>query len=94
MVKYQKLGCKKCAHYEAFHKYPNQNAVARHYCKKCNDEISYRLVQGFEYDIDLYIVWLPKRCYFQNLFEESEEAKREREERFIAYNNSFADQVD
>ena len=42
MATYQYLQCEKCKHYESYHRYPNPNAVARHYCKKCNDEITYR----------------------------------------------------
>lgn len=89
MAQFQELKCEKCKHYEAYHHYPNPNAVARHYCKKCKDEIRYKKVPGS----DFYIVWLPQRCYFRNLFEESDESKKEREERFMIY-TGFADQVE
>ena len=34
---------------------------------------------------DTYMVWLPKKCYFNGYFKESEESKRERENRYIDY---------
>lgn len=76
MATYQKLQCEKCKYYESFHQYPNPNAYARHYCKKCNDEIKYVRVGFFS---DFYTVWLPKGCYFNDYFEESDMSKRERE---------------
>lgn len=79
MATYQKLQCKQCKHYESYHQYPNPNAVARHYCKKCKDEIEYRRVSPIS---DFYVVWLPKGCYFNDYFEESEESKKERESRY------------
>ena len=79
MAAYQNLQCEKCKHYESFHHYPNPNAVARHYCKKCNDEITYRRNSPIS---DFYLVWLPKGCYFNDYFEESEESKKERESRY------------
>ena len=82
MTTYQVLECEKCKHYESFHRYPNPNAVARHYCNKCNDEIKYVRANMFS---DMYMVWLPKKCYLNNYFEESEESKRERESRYIDY---------
>ena len=82
MATYQVLECKKCKHYEAFHQYPNPNAVATHYCKKCREEIKYVRANMFS---DMYKVWLPKKCYFNDYFEESEESKRERESRYINY---------
>lgn len=81
MAIYQVLKCEKCKHYEAFHQYPNPNAVARHYCKKCRDEIRYVREHPL---YDRYIVWLPKGCYFNVYFEESEEAKKERERRYVS----------
>lgn len=86
---FQELKCKNCKHYEAYHHYLNPNAVARHYCKKCKDEIKYKKTLNS----DLYTVWFPKRCYFQNLFEESEASKKEYKERFIIY-TGFADQIE
>ena len=82
MATYQVLECKKCKHYESFHQYPNPNAVATHYCKKCREEIKYVRANMFS---DMYMVWLPKKCYFNDYFEESEESKRERESRYIDY---------
>lgn len=79
MAAYQTLECKKCKYYESYHQYPNPNAVARHYCKKCNEEIKYVRTNMFS---DMYMVWLPKKCYFNGYFEESEESKREREARY------------
>jgi len=75
---YQYLGCKNCKYYEEFHQYPNPNAYARHFCKKCNEEIRY--VKAGYYS-DFYVVWLPKLCYFNDYFEESEQARKERERR-------------
>ena len=80
MATYQNLECKKCKHYESYHHYPNPNAVARHYCKKCRDEIKYVRTSLIN---DYYMVWLPKACYFNGYFEESEESRKERESRYI-----------
>ena len=79
MATYQVLECEKCKHYESYHRYPSPNAVARHYCKKCKDEIRYKRTNPIS---DFYIVWLPKGCYFNGYFEESEESKKEREARY------------
>ena len=38
MAQYEEMKCKNCKHYEAFHKYPNPNAVATHYCTKCKEK--------------------------------------------------------
>lgn len=67
--------CEKCKHYESFHHYPNPNAVARHYCTKCKEEI--KCIQG--------MIWYPKGCYLNDYFEETEESKRERESRYDIY---------
>ena len=75
MRTYQYLACEKCKHYESFHQFPNPNAYARHFCKKCDEEIRYVKAGYFS---DFYVVWLPKQCYFNNYFEESEQARRER----------------
>ena len=80
MATYQVLGCTKCKHYESCHQYPNPNAIARHYCNKCKDEIKYVRQSPIG---DFYFVWLPKQCYFNGYFEESEESKRERENRYV-----------
>ena len=79
MAQYEEMKCKNCKYYEAFHKYPNPNAVATHYCTKCKEEIEYRRSSPLS---DWYLVWLPKKCYFNGYFEESEEAKKKREERY------------
>lgn len=79
MSTYQKLECESCVFYEAYHQYPNPNAVARHYCKKCKEEIRYVRQSYFS---DFYVVWLPKACYFHNYYIESEKSKKEREERY------------
>ena len=81
MANYEQLKCERCRYYESYHQYPNPNAVARHYCKKCNDEIRYVRYPGRDH----YIVWLPKSCYFNGYFEESEESKKEREARYTYY---------
>ena len=82
MAMYQELDCIGCKHYESYYQYPNPNAVARHYCTKCGEEIKYiRSHIGS----DFFIVWLPKGCYFNNYFEESEASKKIREEKFIDY---------
>lgn len=66
------IECEKCKHYESYHRYPNPNAVARHYCAKCNEEIKLVRISPFN---DERTVWLPKACYFNHYFEESEEYK-------------------
>lgn len=66
---YEKLLCKECKHYESYHKYPNPNAVARHYCKRCKDEIRYMKYSPI---YNYRIVWLPKLCYFNDYFERKE----------------------
>ena len=81
MATYEYLQCAKCKHYESYHHYPNPNAVARHYCKKCKDEIKYIKSTPIS---DYYMVWLPKSCYFNGYFEESDESKTERERKYTA----------
>lgn len=68
MATYQIMSCQNCKYYEAFHQYPNPNAVARHYCTRCNEEIEYRRYFG----TDFYSVWYPRLCYFNNYFESKE----------------------
>ena len=63
---YQTLDCLKCKYYESYHQYPNPNSVARHYCKKCDDEIRYVRESC---NSDFYVVWYPKKCYFNNYFD-------------------------
>ena len=77
MSTYQVLECEKCKHYESHHQHPNPLAVSTHWCKKCNQEIEYRRSSPL---LDRYFVWLPKKCYFNHYFEESEECKKKREE--------------
>ena len=79
MASYETMGCKDCKYYESYHKYPNPNAISPHWCKKCNEEIRYVRVSPIS---DYYMVWLPKRCYFNGYFEESEECKKKRESRY------------
>lgn len=78
MASYQKMSCEECKYYESYHQYPNPNAVARHYCKRCREEIKYKRIIGS----DVFIVWLPKRCYFDDYFEISEEAKKRDDEKY------------
>ena len=61
-----------CKHNEGYHHYPNPLAVARHYCKICNQEI----------EVVHHVAWLPKECYFNGYFEETDDVKRKREERY------------
>ena len=35
--------CVDCKYYESYHKYPNSNVVARHYCKRWHEEIIYKV---------------------------------------------------
>ena len=76
MATYQCMDCLKCKYYEAYHQYPNPNSVARHYCKKCYDEIRY---VRENYHSDFYVVWLPKGCYFNNYFESIPEQSKDRD---------------
>lgn len=66
------IRCQKCKHYESYHQYPNLLCYAEHYCKKCAEEIEIMQNGG---------VFIPKRCYFNDYFEESAKAKKERLER-------------
>lgn len=91
MATFQEMSCKKCKYYESFHRYPNPNAVATHYCKKCNEEIRYVRSSPFS---DFYTIWLPKRCYFNNYFEESEEYKKWLEERYTVPEYGLSCQVE
>lgn len=88
---YQTLDCVNCKWYESYHHYPNPNSVARHYCKKCNDEIRYVRESIFS---DFYAVWYPKMCYFNNYFEYSDEYIKREEERMKAYDGGLACQVE
>ena len=90
MATYQKMGCKDCKYYESYHQYPNPNSVARHYCKKCHEEIEYRR----EFGSDFFVVWLPKTCYFNNYFEESEEAKKQYEVKHTYFEFGLACQIE
>lgn len=85
MAVYEYMKCKLCKYYEYGHKFPNPNATATHWCKRCCESITYVKDSPFS---DYYFVWLPKGCYFNNYFEESEAAKKEREARYD-YNNDF-----
>ena len=79
------MRCEDCKHYEYGHKFPNPNATAWHWCKKCRKEI--KLVRCYPFS-NSYITWFPKGCYLKNYFEESEEARKKREARYN-YNNDF-----
>lgn len=68
-----KIFCANCKHYESYHHYPNPNAVARHYCTKCKDEI--KMVRNSMFT-NLLSPYIPKECYFNNYFEESDEYKK------------------
>lgn len=63
------MRCINCKHYEAYHQDPNPNSRSRHYCVKCNDVIhaTQDINGNFKY------VRIPKMCYFNNYFEESDE---------------------
>jgi hypothetical protein len=76
-----------------FHQFPNPNAIATHYCKKCKEEIRYVRDSPIS---DYYIVWLPKRCYFNNYFEESEECENMRKlnDFYSDYEHGLACQVE
>lgn len=77
MAYYERMKCKDCKHYEYGHQFPNPNAIASHWCKKCHEEIRYVRDSPIS---DYRIVWLPKRCYFNNYFEESEEYKKQQKQ--------------
>ena len=66
------IKCAECKHYESYHRY-NDYWYATHYCKKCKSEIDTRW-RGTPWD-----PFLPKACYFNNYFEESDEVKKKRE---------------
>lgn len=78
-MKYQVMKCKDCKYYESYHQYPNPNAVAKHYCTKCNEEIEYIRTN---YDSDVYAVWLPKGCYFNDCFEFSDKFLKRQKEKY------------
>lgn len=65
-----KIHCEDCKHYERYHQYPNPWAMAEHYCTKCNEEIK----------VNRRFVMLPKDCYFNSYFEESNESKQNQKE--------------
>ena len=67
------IRCEKCKHYESHHRFGDSCYFARHYCKKCESEIDTRW-RGTPLN-----PYLPKACYFNNYFEESDEVKKERE---------------
>ena len=91
MGRYQEMKCKNCKHYEMWHQHPNPNAVSQHWCKKCGAEIEYCKVSPLS---DNYMVWLPKKCYFNNYFEESEEYKEWCDTRYRTYEGGLACQVE
>ena len=69
IIRTSEISCSKCIYYEKYHQFPNPNAFAKHYCKKCNEEIK----------VNNGIVFLPKLCYINNYFEETKASKREKE---------------
>ena len=77
-----RLQCEDCKFYEPYHKHPNPLATSRHWCQKCGEEI--RLVKINQRGDKA--AWLPKACYFNGYFEESEESKRRRQQRYILDN--------
>ena len=91
MATYQKMDCVNCKYYEAYHKYPNPNSVARHYCKKCHNEIKYIREN---YHSDFYVAWLPKGCYFNNYFEYSDEYLQKEKDKLKGYEYGLACQVE
>lgn len=93
MAIYEKMKCVDCKHYEYAHQHPNPNAISSHWCKKCNEEIRYVRDSPIS---DYRIVWLPKRCYFNNYFEESEECKQRRKlnDYYSDYEHGLACQVE
>ena len=76
MAQYQQMRCEDCKHYEAYHRHPNPNAISTHWCKKCYEEIRYVRSSPIS---DHYLVWLPKRCYFNDYFEYSDDYKKRQE---------------
>lgn len=91
MAHYQKMECKNCEHYESFHQHPNPNAISTHWCKKCNEEIRYVRCSPLS---DHYYVWIPKKCYFNHYFKESEAYKKWLNERYTIPENGLACQVE
>lgn len=93
MAYYEKMKCVSCKYHEWYHKFPNPNAIATHWCTKCREEIRYVKDSPIS---DYRIVWLPKRCYFNNYFEESDEYKKQRElnDYYSDYEHGLACQVE
>lgn len=81
VMTYQSMSCEECKYYEPYHKYPNPNSVARHYCTKCNEEIRY--IRESYYS-DLYVVWYPKKCYFNDYFELADKYKNQDDKWYIS----------
>jgi len=78
-MEYQAMKCKDCKYYESYRQYPNPNSVAKHYCIKCNEEIQYVRTSYYS---DVYTVWLPKGCYFNDYFEFSDEYLKRQKEKY------------
>ncbi len=58
--------CENCKHHEWYHKFKNPIAsAAKHWCKKCNEEIEYNYKTGFQK--------IPKECWFNHYYQLSEE---------------------
>ena len=72
------MRCVNCKHYEAYHKDPNPNSTTRHYCLKC-DAVIYA-TQNIDGSFKNVII--PKKCYFNNYFEESDEYRKRLDERY------------
>ena len=89
MATYEYLKCQNCRHYEQFHQMPNPTVVKTHWCTKCNDAISYYKARE-----GTYLVYLPKQCYFNNYFEESDEYKEQLAQRYSVPESGLHCQVE
>lgn len=84
------MRCINCKHYEAYHKDPNPNSTTRHYCLKC-DGVIYA-TQNIDGSFKNVII--PKKCYFNNYFEESDEYKKRLDDRYNTIEDGLHCQVE
>lgn len=84
------MRCLNCKYYESYHQDPNPNSITRHYCTKCDDVIhATACIDG-----SFKCVKIPKKCYFNDYFEESDEYKAYLENRYEFPENGLFTQVE
>ena len=82
--------CKNCKWYESYHQDPNPNSISRHYCLRCDDVIHATL----DLDASYKYVRIPKKCYFNDYFEESDEYRKYLENKFNIPEDGLHTQVE